>query len=187
MRRFFSKKRRIVMILIWAAILALRTTAWLCAPFCDWYVAHVLPIWLNTYGRLSGLFPVSIGEWMLYLAALLVFIALVLWMVWLPAHMVKRRKNSVGKPEAAGGKARSRFDTAVLRFYQSAAWIVTIVCLIMTLNCLIFYHCTPLRDKDAQYDLEELIALRERIVTNCNRLSECMTRDARGKSYITAI
>lgn len=202
MRRFFSKKRRIVMVLIWAAILALRTTAWLCAPFCDWYVARVLPIWLNTYGRLSGLFPVSIGEWMLYLAALLVFIALVLWMVWLPVHMVKRRRNNVGKPgaaescctdtgtngnpaavrkEAAGGKARSRFDRVVLRFYQSAAWIFTIVCLIMTLNCLIFYHCTPLRDKDAQYDLEELIALRERIVTNCNRLSERMTRDARGE------
>lgn len=189
MKRFFAKKRRVVMVLIWAAVLALRTAAWLCAPFCDWYVAHVFPIWLNTYGRLSGLFPFSVGEWMLYLAAVLVLIALVLWMIWLPFYIAGRRRRAVSKgkdrsaakSDMTGRKTGSRFDRVVLRFYQAAAWIVTVVCLIMTLNCLIFYHCTPLQDKKEQYDLEELIALRERIVINCNRLSERMQRDERGE------
>ncbi len=169
------------MVLIWTAVLALRAAAWLCAPFCDWYVAHVFPIWLNTYGRLSGLFPFSIGEWMLYLAAVLVLIALMLWTIWLPFHIAGRRRRAVSKAGPTGRKTGSRFERLVLRYYQAVAWIVTVVCLIMTLNCLIFYHCTPLQDKKEQYDLEELIALRERIVKNCNRLSERMQRDERGE------
>lgn len=175
MKRFFHKKRRWVLVMIWVLTIALNVTAWLCAPFCDWYTAHVFPIWLNTYGRLSGLFSVSIGEWMLYLAAVLVLPALVLWIVWLPVHVVRRCSTG------GHGQSGSGFDRFVLRFYQTGAWIVTVVCLIMTLNCLIFYHCTPIQESGEQYDLEELIALRERIVTNCNRLSEQMQRDERGE------
>lgn len=188
MRYFFRKKRRIVMAMIWMLTIALNAAAWLCAPFCDWYTAHVFPVWLNTYGRLSGLFSVSIGEWMLYLAAALVLFALVLWIVWLPVHVVRRyarRTERNGFASEEGGKTKaphkSGFDRFVVRFYQTAAWIVTVVCLIMTLNCLILYHCTPLQNEGEQYDIEELIALRERIVTNCNRLSERMQRDARGE------
>ena len=174
MKRLFHKKRYMAMALIWALTIALNLAAWLCAPFCDWYTAHVFPIWLNTYGRLSGLFPVSIGEWMLYLAAVLVLLALVLWLAWLPVHIAgKRGGKDTGK--------RRGFDRFGMRFYQTAAWIVTIVCLIMTLNCLILYHCTPMQKSGEQYDLEELIALRERIVINCNRLSEQMQRDERGE------
>ena len=165
MKRFFRKKRRIVMALIWVLTITLNGIAWLCAPFCDWYTAHVFPIWLNTYGRLSGLFSASIGEWLLYLAAVLVLFALVLWIVWLPVHLMGRRG----------------LDLFVMRFYQTAAWIVTIVCLIMTLNCFILYHCTPILSSGEQYDLEELIDLRERIVINCNRLSDQMQRDERGE------
>ncbi|MBD5468055.1 MAG: DUF3810 domain-containing protein [Lachnospiraceae bacterium] len=175
MKRFFQKKRRWVMVMIWVLTIALNVTAWLCAPFCDWYTAHVFPIWLNTYGRFSGLFSVSIGEWMLYLAAVLVLLSLVLWIVWLPVYVVRRCRTDGQR------QSRSGFDRFVLRFYQAGAWIVTVVCLIMTLNCLILYHCTPLQESGEQYDLEELIALRERIVTNCNRLSEQMQRDERGE------
>ncbi|MDE6761056.1 MAG: DUF3810 domain-containing protein [Lachnospiraceae bacterium] len=28
--------------------------------FCDWYVVHIFPIWINTYGRFSALFPFSL-------------------------------------------------------------------------------------------------------------------------------
>lgn len=181
MKRFFRKKRRLVMVLIWALTIALNGAAWLCAPFCDWYTAHVFPIWLNTYGRLSGLFPVSIGEWMLYLAAVLVLIALVLWIIWLPIHMAGRGRDKKAGQGGVLASGRRGFDRFVRLFYQAAAWIVTVVCLIMTLNCLILYHCTPMKERGEQYDIEELISLRERIVTNCNRLSEQMQRDERGE------
>ncbi len=171
-----QRKRRAVFAAIWLVTILLNVTAWLCAPFCDWYTAHVFPIWLNTYGRLSGLFPVSVGEWMLYLAAALFLLALVLWIPWLPVHMAGRRRRRDAQPKRSGC-----FDRAGAAFYKAAAWIVTVVCLIMTLNCLILYHCTPIREEEQEYKLEELIALRERIVTNCNRLSAQMTRDERGE------
>ncbi len=193
-----QRKRRAVFAAIWLVTILLNVTAWLCAPFCDWYTAHVFPIWLNTYGRLSGLFPVSVGEWMLYLAAALFLLALVLWIPWLPVHMAGRRRRRDAQPkdaadresvqaesgerrEGAQAKRSGCFDRAGAAFYKAAAWIVTVVCLIMTLNCLILYHCTPIREEEQEYKLEELIALRERIVTNCNRLSAQMTRDERGE------
>lgn len=177
-KRFFCKKTTIALIILWTVTVLLNVIAWLSAPFCDWYAANVFPIWLSSFGRLSGLFPFSVGEWMLYLAAVDFFTACVLWIPWLPVHIAGRRSrrgDSDGQPNV--------FDRAVVRFYQSVVWIVTVVCLVMTLNCLILYHCTPIvKEAEAQeYDLEELIALRERVVTNCNRLSQQMKRSENGE------
>lgn len=191
MKKFLCiKKRRVVFIVLWMLTILLNIAAWNSAIFCDWYTAHIFPVWLNTYGRLSGLFPFSVGEWMLYLAAALVMLALVLWIPWLPAHIAGRRgareealRKAAGTPPGGAQKKRrgSGFDKAVVIFYKAAAWLVTVVCLIMTLNCLIFYHCTPMEEKAQEYELEELVALRERIVTNCNRLSGEMQRDEQGR------
>ncbi len=168
MKKFLcAKKRRVAFIVLWMLTILLNVAAWNSALFCDWYTAYIFPVWLNTYGRLSGLFPFSVGEWMLYLAAALVMLALVLWIPWLPMHIAGRRGRG--------------FDKAVVIFYRAAAWIVTVVCLIMTLNCLILYHCTPMKEKAEEYELEELVALRERIVTNCNRLAGEMQRDGQGR------
>lgn len=175
-KRFFCKKTTIAMIILWTVTVLLNVTAWLSAPFCDWYTAHVFPIWLSSYGRLSGLFPFSIGEWMLYLAAVDFLTACVLWIPWLPVHIAGRRS---GRSGSAG--LRTVFDRTVVLFYRSVVWIVTVVCLIMTLNCLILYHCTPIHKEAQEYELEELIALRERVVTNCNRLSQQMKRSENGE------
>lgn len=175
-KRFFRKKTTIAIIILWTVTVLLNVTAWLSAPFCDWYAAHVFPIWLSSFGRLSGLFPFSIGEWMLYLAAVDFLAACVLWIPWLPVHIAGRRS---GRGGSAG--LRTVFDRTVVLFYRSVVWIVTVVCLIMTLNCLILYHCTPIHKEAQEYELEELIALRERVVTNCNRLSKQMKRSENGE------
>ncbi len=36
--------------------------------FSDWYRAHIYPIWVNTYGRLTSLFPFSFGEILIMIA-----------------------------------------------------------------------------------------------------------------------
>lgn len=175
-KRLFRKKTTIAIIILWTVTVLLNVTAWLSAPFCDWYTANVFPIWLSSFGRLSGLFPFSIGEWMLYLAAVDFLAACVLWIPWLPVHIAGRRS---GRGESAG--LRTVFDRTIVLFYRSVVWIVTVVCLIMTLNCLILYHCTPIHKEAQEYELEELIALRERVVTNCNRLSQQMKRSENGE------
>lgn len=42
--------------------------------FSDFYVKHIFPLWVETYGRFTGIFSFSVGEWMLYLAVLLVIL-----------------------------------------------------------------------------------------------------------------
>ncbi|MCI9188167.1 MAG: DUF3810 domain-containing protein [Lachnospiraceae bacterium] len=50
--------------------------------FSDWYITHVFPVWVNLYGRVTGLFPFSVGEWMLAAGVLLAVLALALGMIW---------------------------------------------------------------------------------------------------------
>ena len=54
----------------------LNIIARLSRTFSDCYVNQIFPLWVETYGRLTGLFPFSVGEWMLYLAVLLVALLL---------------------------------------------------------------------------------------------------------------
>ena len=35
---------------------------WINASFCDFYVNHIFPVWVETYGRFTGLFSFSVGE-----------------------------------------------------------------------------------------------------------------------------
>lgn len=49
------------------------------SPSCaEFYVNYIFPIWVETYGRITGVFPFSVGELMLYLAVVLVAV----WVLW---------------------------------------------------------------------------------------------------------
>ena len=78
-------------------IILLNIAAWNSAAFCDWYIAHVFPLWVNTYGRLTGLFPFSVGEWLLLAGIILVAAATVLLLPWVTTEIlafVKRKKTA---------------------------------------------------------------------------------------------
>ena len=153
----------------------LNVIAWNRTAFCDSYIAHIFPIWVNTYGRLTGLAPFSVGEILLGLGVLLVVLAGVLWIPWLVTAIVGKLRK---KPLSGAGRG--------LRiFYLFFAWTLLIVCLIMTLNCFILYHAgtfseTYFGDDDGKYTLEELITVRNMVVEECNRLSLLMERDDEG-------
>lgn len=161
---------------IWTGIIFLNLLAWCSASFCDFYVVHIFPVWVSTYGRLMGLFRFSVGEWLLYLAVLYLIIDFIL----IPIGIWQRKKKA--------GKV-------ILGWLKVALCLITFVCLIMTLNCVILYHCSPIEDQltanraageqRADHDagtesLEKLVWLREYIVQSCNALSEVMERDASG-------
>jgi len=61
------KKRYIVIGSLWAAIILINILAWNSTVFCDWYISHIFPIWVESYGRLTGMFSFSVGEIMLLL------------------------------------------------------------------------------------------------------------------------
>lgn len=192
---------------IGAVVLALNAAAWNSAAFCDWYIGNVFPIWVGTYGRLTGLFPFSVGEWMLGAGVLLAALALLLGVVWagigaaagIRAVLGLRRGRSYhlgcGKDKAGYGKEKeaAEDETAAFcvfrrfsrKYYLFLAWVVLIVSLIMTLNCFILYHASTFSEHyfgsdDGEYSLVELIEVYNLVAKQCSRLAKVMERDESG-------
>lgn len=172
-----GNKKRISFAVMIAVVLLLNLLAWSSTAFCDWYIRWIFPIWVNTYGRLTGLFPFSVGEWLIVAGVVLVGAALILGGVFAVSALVSaciRRK--LPKP----------FLRLVKGFYGFLAWVVGIVCLIMTLNCTILYHASTFstvyfgEDSEA-YSEEDLFRVYNMVAEECNRLSMLVERDERGR------
>lgn len=148
----------------WAAPAVSEKTGW--GNWCDWYASHINPVIVTVFARISNLFPFSIGEWLLIAAVVLLSAFLVINLLYL----FLRKK-----------KGYRRFHGV---YNKVIAGIVLAVCLIMTFNCTIYYHCSALtvnREKGKrQYYISELQALRNYIVEQCNEYSIRMERDENG-------
>lgn len=202
-----KKKEGILFIGIAGLVVLLNVIAWNSTAFCDAYIEYVFPIWVGSYGRLTGLFPFSVGEIMLGLGMLLVvaaagflpvMAAVALWQnkpwqrklsgekLWqknLCGEKLHQKKPRQGKKRSSG---RSGFWQFCRGFYRFFAWTVLIVSLVMTLNCFILYHASTFSHKyfgeDTQeHTLEELVTVRNYVVQQCNRLAMEMERDEQGR------
>lgn len=149
----------------------LNLAGWMSSSFCNLYVKYVFPIWVETYGRLTGIFPFSVGEILLYLAVLLVF----LFVLWAAMQLVFIRIRHE--------KQFSLFKGFSLFLF----WVFGIVCVVMTLNCFLLYHASPIHerydiggDSEKEYGTEEITALRDYVVEQANGLSAVMDRDEEG-------
>lgn len=180
-----NQKRIAVILYISIAIMTvlLNALAWSSTAFCDAYIAFVFPMWVNTYGRVTGMFAFSVGEWLLVAGVILIVVAVVLLPVVLFRWILTRRGRDGGVNWLA-----------IRKFYIFFAWILLAVCLVMTLNCSILYHATPFSEKyfgetqghralseeDERTKLEELFRVRNLVAKQCNVLSEQVERDAEG-------
>lgn len=190
-------------------VVLLNIIAWSSEAFCDWYIRYVFPIWVNTYGRLTGLFPLSVGEWLIVAGVLLVIAAVILMIAsafrWIirrcrARHVDKRdecsRARHVDKQDECSraphvtrpdtNRGRGRFDKFCCDFYTFFAWVLLAVLVLMTLNCTILYHATPFSEKyftaeKGTYTLQDLTALRNMLVEKCNELSGQMQRTEDGE------
>ena len=63
--------------------------------------------------------------------------------------------------------------------------LLVIIALIMTLNCFVNYHCTPIKDSfedsGREFTVDELAQLRDYIVEKCNALATEIPRDENGE------
>ena len=136
----------------------LNIIAWSSETFCDWYIHYVFPVWVNTYGRLTGLFPFSVGEWLIVAGVFLVIAAVILMIAsalrWIIRRCRARHVNKQDKCSSAshvtrpsGIQGRGRFDKFCCGFYTFFAWVLLAVFVLMTLNCTILYHATPFSEK----------------------------------------
>ena len=76
-KKSHKKSFRIYLSIV-AVLLLLQVVAWSSRSLSDAYIDYIFPIWVNTYGRITGLFPFSVGEWMIVAGILVVLAAVVL-------------------------------------------------------------------------------------------------------------
>lgn len=170
----FKKKYGVIGVL-WVLIILTNILAWNSTAFCDWYISHIFPIWVESYGRLTGLFSFSVGEIMLVIFAALVVILLLVGIaaaVCKVVYVIQKKKKKL---------------PAGMRYYGFGMLVLfTCVGIIMTLNCFILFHGSTFPEKymeeraQKQYKLSELEELRNVVVSECNRLSKLVERDENG-------
>ena len=166
-------------------IISLNFLAWRSREFCDWYIDHVFPIWLNTYARLTSALSVSVGEIMLILAVGITAFGIGFFIY----NLIRRGK----------------YTTSLVKYGRAYAWLVLAVGYIMTLNCFILYHATGFAEKymvketgtmvadisdsavvevdtkgKSAYTKKNLATLRDYLVEQCNTLADQIERDEQG-------
>lgn len=67
---------------IWGIMLLLNAVAWSSKRFCDWYLTHIYGIWVDTYGRIMGMIPFSVGEILIGLGACFTALGVLLGTAW---------------------------------------------------------------------------------------------------------
>ena len=150
--------------------------------FSDWYVKHIFPLWVESYGRITGIFPFSVGEWMLYLAAVsaLLLAAGGLFGVFLKAIRIRDRgKRSFFR--------RGGFRGLYRKYAFFCYWVAGIFSLIMVLNCFLLYQVSPFPERfelggspGKEYGAEEIGILRDYVAEKANALFPVFTRDEQG-------
>ena len=142
------KKRGIVFMGIAVITVFLNILAWNSTAFSDWYIVHIFPLWVNTYGRITGIFPFSVGEWLIAAGLVLLATALILLVLLAGVGIIRliRRKTCA-----------ERFCRFAKGYYRFISWVLLCVCLIMTLNCFILYHASSFSEKYFGENTEEQI------------------------------
>ena len=198
-----ERKIRIPIWFIFIAVL-LNVIARVSPQFAKYYVNHIFPMWVESYGRVSGLFPFSVGEMMLYLGVVLAAV----WILWgilegavYGVSYVRRRVKGTKHERSEGkgvkppqtGSSVPGWNRSLCRAYRKYSlfliWVVGIVCLIMTLNCFLLYQVPTITERklfitqearEHTYGAAELIKLRDEVVEKANALALRMERDEKG-------
>lgn len=131
---------------------------------CDFYVDNIFRIWVNTYGRLTGIFPFSVGGVMIILGIAILIIALILSIL-----LIFLRK-------------KQKYKRFTLTYLKTVSVIVLIVGIVMTLNCSALYRCSKINAGSRQYAEEELLKVYCHVVEKCNELSMKVNRNEFGEA-----
>ena len=157
----FGKAAALLMLLLFAF-----NIAGCFKPFCNFYKAHFYPVIADFWGRIFGIFPVAVGELLMYLGALMLLLALALSFLLL----FWRKKTGY-----------RRFTVIYL---NTVLLTVESVLLIYTLNWFIPFRSDLLEVEGAverSYTLEEIRNVRNEIVLRLNECAEAVERDGSGR------
>ena len=177
-----KKISKIIYVIGMLGVIMLNYLAWRSREFCDWYIDHIFPVWLNTYARLTSALSISVGEIMLILAVGITAFGIGFFIY----NLIRRGK----------------YTTGLLKYGRTYAWIVLVVGYVMT---FILYHATGFAQKymvketgtmvvdmsdtavvevdtkgKSAYTKKNLATLRDYLVEQCNTLADQIDRDEQG-------
>lgn len=130
--------------------------------FCDLYTATVFRGISDGLGFVAGLFPLPLGELLMYLGAIMVIAALICGILF--AFCGKNRK----------------YRQAVLAYYCVIFMIVPIMLLLYTLNWVIPFRRSPITFEKNVFTLEEIVQVRAYLVNQYNEKALELERDGEG-------
>lgn len=144
----------------------LEITAVNSTSFSDWYREHIFPLWVNTYGRLTSVFPFSFGEILIMIAVFGIPASVVAMIVLLVIKKKKRKK--IGKV-----------------FGYVYLWIITFVVVVQVNNCFVLYRTSNFAKTndipENTHTSEQLEQLGDAIVVQLNKAAEKVERDEKGR------
>jgi len=163
------KKRYIIPLGIILAMFIINIIARLSRGFSDFYVQNIFPFISNVFSFISGIFPFSVGEVLILLLIMVIVIDVPLALILIIVKKDRRRR-------IAGAAS------------LTALWILAYICTTETMNCFIMYQCTPFSERyltPAEHNRDNLAAVYEILIEECNRLAPEVPRDEDGRFCIT--
>lgn len=159
----------------------LNFVAWKSAAFSDFYVKNIFPVITLLYGRLTSVFPFSVGEIMLVFIVLFVLFSVIFVLVHSCFLVYGNSAASVGKRYFKAQKVFERISNAL---YKISPVLMAIICTVMTLNCFILYHTSKIQlfsgADSTECDIQQLAELRDYVVKKCNELAKEVPHDENG-------
>ena len=159
----------------------LNFVAWKSAAFSDFYVKSIFPAITLLYGRLTSVFPFSVGEIMLVFIVLFVLFSVIFVLVHSCFLIYGNSAVSVGKRYF---KAQKVFERISNTLYKISPVLMAIICTVMTLNCFILYHTSKIQlfsgADSTECDIQQLAELRDYVVKKCNELAKEVPHDENG-------
>lgn len=151
---------------LWGIVLLLNVLFWNSVFFSDFYVANIFPIWEETYGRVTGLFPFSVGEWMILLGVGILVLCVPCGILACVSQGILWKKLSRG-------------------YLHFVAWVILVLAYIMTLNCFSLYHTSPIENSielagEEVLTEETMVYVWNQVAAGANELSALVSRDEDG-------
>lgn len=201
-----KKPRMKVRHMILAALLILLTgihiLSWNSKEFTEWYRLHVFPVWTGTLGRISGLFPSSVGEVLIVTGVCLLVFEALYFLAAVAGFFCRFWKKKAFRPNKAAEKqgqtekqdqiaGQVRADNRNQRFIRTwncrlLAGIFVYIYVTETLNCYMLYHAPTVEEQyfghNKEYGAKELVYAYTQIVAKANDLSAKVARDEHGQA-----
>ena len=158
----------------------INVAAWLSRSFSDFYVTNIFPLLTGIYGRITSLFPFSVGEVLLVLVVIYIVFTVLFILIHTIFMALGKLTGKVDKPSGV----KKVFDAISDALYRTTPILLTITIVLMTLNCFVLYHTSKLTIRQdgaaSEYNIEDLARLRDYVVKKCNDLSKVVPHDENG-------